>query len=483
MANTKIPSELSNTPSISDSGTSTAITIDSAGKVGIGGSPSQNLSIITSSGTAYANLTNGTATMFIGTDAGNTGLLGTSTNHDTRIITNDTERFRITASGNVGIGIVDPNSYVTDANSIAISGQIRVQGVTNSASVPIIGLRDNNSGFFAPATNAIGFSTAATERLRLDTNGNLIHEYGNYKVGDPDSESENFGTVANNTVNTAYSNIDSSITNNGVYWLNYNSKKFRAYVRVNWMQGRNWVLAAKFYNFNDMTSGNPLWENDTSHNEGDFDIYSGNWSKYGQVWRYFSFNRLAMQMGDRVAPIMQFNSNQTLYAAFSGGRAANGGGVTANSTDPQIGNSATYHGMSNKIGPTFTDLGGSEDVMQSYGLNKWANNATNSTSANNQSTRSKTGTVKGHQLTVEDSHPNNSGLASEGIAGAWIGCPLDNIGYTFGGASSNNGADSGFGFGGAAGNNARTWTSGVAEWARGNEVANYLPAYIWLSID
>ena len=75
----------------------------------------------------------------------------------------------------------------------------------------------------------------------------------------PDSESE-FGTVANNTVNTAYSNIDSSINNNGVYWLNYNSKKFRAYVRVNWMQGRNWVLAAKFYNFNDMTSGNPLWE-------------------------------------------------------------------------------------------------------------------------------------------------------------------------------------------------------------------------------
>ena len=188
-------------------------------------------------------------------------------------------------------------------------------------------------------------------------------------------------------------------------------------------------------------------------------------------------------MGDIVAPIMQFSSTQTLYGAFSGGYAANGGGVTASSTDPQIGNSATYHGMTNYMGPGFTDMGGLEDIMQSYGLNKWAAANTNSTSANNQSSFNKTGVVKGHQLTVEDSHPNISGNDSLGRAGAWIGCPLDEGGYTFGGASSNAGADSGFGFGGGCGNNARTWTSGVAEWSRGNEVANYLPAYIWLSID
>ena len=50
----------------------------------------------------------------------------------------------------------------------------------------------------------------------------------------------------------------------------------------------------------------------------------------------------------------------------------------------------------------FTDLGGQENYMQSYGLNKMGGKLTNSTSANNQSSRSKTGTVKGHQLTVED---------------------------------------------------------------------------------
>ena len=81
-------------------------------RVGIGtASPSQQLSIVTSSGTAYMNLTNGTATMFIGPDSGNTGLLGTSTNHDFRIITNDTERFRIDSSGNVGVGTASPTGH------------------------------------------------------------------------------------------------------------------------------------------------------------------------------------------------------------------------------------------------------------------------------------------------------------------------------------------------------------------------------------
>jgi hypothetical protein len=180
---------------------------------------------------------------------------------------------------------------------------------------------------------------------------------------------------------------------------------------------------------------------------------------------------------------MQFSSTQTLYGAFSGGIAANGGGVTASSTDPQIANSARYHNMTNYIGPAFTDLGGSEDIMQSYGLNKWANSSTNGTSANNQGSRSVTAGGKGFELTVEDAHPNIGGNDSVGVAGAWIGCPMDEGSYTFGGAGSNAGADSGFGFGGGCGNNARTWTSGVGEWARGNEVANYLPAYIWLSID
>jgi hypothetical protein len=249
------------------------------------------------------------------------------------------------------------------------------------------------------------------------------------------------------------------------------------------LQGRNWVLAAKFFDAQDMPSGSSLWTNDTFVNEGDFDIYSGKFSKY-KAWRYFSFDRLAMQMANRIAPIMRFSSNQTLFGAFSGGRATNGGGVTAVETYPQIANSATYHGMTNFVGTNFSDIGGAEDILQSYGLNKWANSSTNSTSGNNEGSRSyNSGTLRGYELTLEDSHPNLTGVDSAGVAGAWIGCPMDEGGFTFGSASSSSGADSGFGFGFGCGNNARTGTSGYAEWGRGNECVNLLPGYIWLSID
>ena len=264
-----------------------------------------------------------------------------------------------------------------------------------------------------------------------------------------------------------------------------------------------------------MPSGSSLWTNDTYVNESDFNLYGGIMSKY-RSWRYFSFNRLAMQMGNRIPPIMQFNSNQTLYGAFSGGRASNGGGVTANSTDPSMsGTGMTYHSFDCYAGPDFHDVLGSEDRLGSYGLNKWANNAANSTSASNHGSVAINNqhwdevpvsgspasnapanndfamstnhgldyrSLKGFRFTMEDSC-NLSGLDSNGYAGAWIGCPLDEGNSTQGSDGSNAGADSGFGLGGSAGNNARTWTSGYAEWGQGNYVVNCLPAYIWLSID
>ena len=49
----------------------------------------------------------------------------------------------------------------------------------------------------------------------------------------------------------------------GVYWLDFNGVKFRAYVKPNWLQGRNWVLAAKYFDPQDMPSGSSLWTNDT----------------------------------------------------------------------------------------------------------------------------------------------------------------------------------------------------------------------------
>jgi hypothetical protein len=343
------------------------------------------------------------------------------------------------------------------------------------------------SGYFTLENKNGGVTTQASY-VRGGLAG-VYHEYkfksdSGFEIGKGD-DGEPVHTPTINERSSATNAVDSTVGNGGpgVYWLNFNSKRFRAYVRPNWLQGRNWVLAAKWFSATDMPSGSAYWSNDDYHNEGDFNPYSGLWSKY-LSWRYFSFNRLAMQMGDRIAPIMQFSSSQTLYGAFSGGRANNGGGVSPTSTDPALSTGAIYHSMTNYMGPNFTDLGGLEDKMQSYGLNKWANSSTNSTSANNNGSADLNSNVsQGFQLTVEDAHKNIGGIPSQGVAGAWIGCPLDEGNCNPLATSSNGGADSGFGFGTGGGNSARTSTSGIIEWSQGNRVANYFPAYVWLSID
>jgi hypothetical protein len=81
---------------------------------------------------------------------------------------------RIDSSGNVGIGLSSPSSYANDDNSLAVLGQVRIQGVTNTAAVPILALRDNNSGLFAPAANTIAISTGAGERMRINSSGIVL---------------------------------------------------------------------------------------------------------------------------------------------------------------------------------------------------------------------------------------------------------------------------------------------------------------------
>ena len=399
----------------------------------------------------------------------------------------------------------DTTTYAANTNS-AIEFKLKTGSSTNQVTAcEMRGFKENGTdGNSARGLNFWTGESAASpaERLRITSFGDVYATNSTYN---------SFDTAATSveTITTAHEN------RSGVYWLEFNGVKFRAYVKPNWLQGRNWVLAAKYFDPQDMPSGSSLWTNDTYVNESDFNLYGGIMSKY-RSWRYFSFNRLAMQMGNRIPPIMQFNSNQTLFGAFSGGRASNGGGVTANSTDPAMsGTGMTYHSFDCYAGPDFHDVLGSEDRLGSYGLNKWANNAANSTSASNigsvainnqhwdevavssgpassapanndfaMSTNHGLDyrSLKGFRFTMEDSC-NLSGLDSNGYAGAWIGCPLDEGNSTQGSDSSNVGADSGFGIGGSAGNNARTWTSGYAEWGQGNYVVNCLPAYIWLSID
>ena len=137
--------------------------------------------------------------------------------------------------------------------------------------------------------------------------------------------------------------------------------------------------------------------------------------------------------------------------------------VVSSRSKGETATSVRYHDSINYAGPDFHDVGGSEDRMQSYGLNKWANNSTNSTSGNNQGSENyypqhriieggsqsaghslDIESVKGFRLTIEDSHPNLTGVKSVGRAGAWIGCPLDEGNSTQGSNGSNVGAHMSF---------------------------------------
>ena len=421
------------------------------------------------------------------------------------------ERVRIDADGRFHIG----SSNNTGSNTKLVVGfgnNINTTAIINTGDVDTDALTLSNwDGSTTTNKVMIAFDCsgiggynigmpAASDSFVIEDDGGDVHftvaKYGDVAVANQAPNSYDNPATSVNTV------VQANENRSGVYWLNFNGRVFRAYIKANWLQDRNWVLAAKFFDFQDMPSGSSLWTNDTFINESDFNLYGGLFSKY-PAWRYFSFNRLAMQMGNRIPPIMGFSSNQTLYGAFSGGRASNGGGVTANETWPSMsGTDVRYHTMNNYVGPDFYDVGGSEDRMQSYGLNKWANNSTNSTSAVNRGSEdafaghriepggSQSGdhslqseSLKGWGLTVEDHHPQINGVDSVGVAGAWIGCPLDEGNSVQGSGTSNAGADSGFGFGWCTGNPGRTGTAGYAEWGNGSQAINTLPAYIWLSID
>lgn len=244
--------------------------------------------------------------------------------------------------------------------------------------------------------------------------------------------------------------------NDGVYWIKpsyYSGDPFRTYIKFNFIDGNHWYLILKIHAQNQMTSGNSLWTNQTLHNENDFNLTSGNHSKYA-TWNIIKFNRLMYEMASRIPPIMIFNTARTMHESIvAAGGIYNGSGLYANSTDPQIGTNNTYWNMPMKSGPNFSDMNGSEDILQGYGIGVWANSASNSTS--------------------------NTNGSSTGRAGAWIGAPLDEGGHVFNN-TTNSGSDSGFGLGGSAGNSPRTWSSGIAEWNLGNTIQDHLPAYVWV---
>jgi hypothetical protein len=121
---------------------------------------------ITINGTTGIAGVDGSATTpaFQGTDT-NTGLFyGTDI---VGIATGGSERVRVDSSGNVGIGASSPDALLT-VNTIASFGD----GAVGTPSIAHKG--DLNTGFWFPAADTIASSTGGSERMRIDSSGNVF---------------------------------------------------------------------------------------------------------------------------------------------------------------------------------------------------------------------------------------------------------------------------------------------------------------------
>jgi len=81
----------------------------------------------------------------------------------------------VTADGLTVDGAVDVNSSVDISGNLNMSGSGLIR--TNDGTEALPGIRigtDNDNGLYRPASNEIGFSTAGTQRMRIDSSGNLL---------------------------------------------------------------------------------------------------------------------------------------------------------------------------------------------------------------------------------------------------------------------------------------------------------------------
>ena len=125
-----------------------------------------------------SSIINATTTAGVTVTGDNSGLLQLATNNGTTAVTIDT-------SQNVGIGTTSPNSYFSGGTNLVVGNASGNTGMTISSGSSSLGrilFADGTSGaeayqgwvYYTHTDNAMSFATSASERMRIDSSGNLL---------------------------------------------------------------------------------------------------------------------------------------------------------------------------------------------------------------------------------------------------------------------------------------------------------------------
>ena len=185
--------------------------VDASGRVGIGtSSPTTALHVSTASSTAATLATSGTDVYLRLQNSVNTGGYVGYNSSALTLWTADTERLRIDSSGRVGIGTSSPTSLLHVNQPGTTGGEYGVRVSQQSATANALRLTVDStnglSGLIQEATIPLVFGTNSTERMRINSSGQVL--IGTTIYGSAGTSFTNLGTQVlynNNSSDTGVS--------------------------------------------------------------------------------------------------------------------------------------------------------------------------------------------------------------------------------------------------------------------------------------